>query len=120
VRLDSQLLPTDRWASEPAEHRKLGRRRFDDHFALGRDRRFSLTGNNRRVEVRFDRGYPSAQIYLPPAGMSGWLNTDFICIEPMTAPINALVHGVAPVATPSNSYAATFTISASRQSPERH
>jgi hypothetical protein len=38
------------------------------------------------VEVRFEQGYPVAQVYAPAEG-------DFICFEPMTAPTNALVTG---------------------------
>lgn len=108
ARLDDRLLPTGAWIREAVEDRLLGRRTFDDHYALGRDRRFSLTGRDRRIDVRFDHGYPFAQIYLPRAGAPGWLTTDFVCIEPMAAPINALVDG----ATPATPHTAAFTVAA--------
>jgi galactose mutarotase-like enzyme len=111
-RLDATLLPTARTVSQPTESRALGSRTFDDHYALGRDRRFALTGGGRVVDVRFDRGYAHAQIYVPPHDMAGWLTTDFICIEPMTAPINALIDGGYPTATRSRPFTATFSIRA--------
>ncbi len=110
--LDDRLLPTRRNDREQAENRKLGRRTFDDHYALGRDRRFTLTGRDRRVDVRFDAGYRFAQIYLPPSGAPGWSTTDFICIEPMTAPINALIDGGYPTATRDTPFSASYTITA--------
>ena len=110
ARLDDHLLPTGTWRREPAEDRPLARRTFDDHYTLDRDRRFSLCGADRRIDVRFDRGYPFAQIYVPAAGAAGWLTTDFVCIEPMTAPINALLDGVAPT-TP---HTAVFRVAAHR------
>ncbi len=114
VRLDDRLLPTDGDELEAAEVRPLGSRTFDDHYTLGRDRRFSIAGRDRRVDVRFDEGYGYAQLYVPPQGMPGWSTTDFVCIEPMTAPTNALLDGGAARATRANPYAATFTIGASR------
>ncbi len=112
ARLDERLLPTGVDELEAAESRPLGSRTFDDHYALGRDRRFSIVGRDRRIDVRFDEGYGFAQIYVPPRDMPGWATTDFVCIEPMTAPINALLDGVAPLATRANPFAATFTIAA--------
>lgn len=117
--LDNRLLPTELAVREAEEERALGSRTFDDHYALGRDRRFTLRGGGRAIDVRFDAGYAYAQIYLPTPGApdeseapgdSGWLTTDFICIEPMTAPINALVVGGYPVATRSAPFSAAFTI----------
>lgn len=111
ARLDERLLPTGRWRHEPAEDRSLARRTFDDHYALGRDRRFTLTGADRHIDVRFDDGFPYAQIYVPAADASGWLNTDFICLEPMTATVNALADNIAP----SSPHTATFTVRVRRR-----
>ncbi len=112
VELDDVLLPTGRHRREASETRVLGRRTFDDHYDLGRDRRFTLAGRDRRIDLRFDAGYAHAQIYLPPIDASGWLTTDFICIEPMTAPINALVDGTHLRVSDDAPYSATFTIAA--------
>jgi galactose mutarotase-like enzyme len=115
--LDDRLLPTGIAVRQAEEERALGSRTFDDHYALGRDRRFTLGGGGRAIDVRFDAGYAYAQIYLPTpeaSGDSGWLTTDFICIEPMTAPINALVVGGYPVAARSAPFSAAFTIRSRR------
>ncbi len=111
--LDARLLPTGRTEPAPAEDRRLGRRTFDDHFALGADRRFALTGGGRTIHVGFDRGYRHAQLYVPPAATTaGDASTDFVCIEPMTAPVNALVAGGTARATRAAPYVARFTIAA--------
>ena len=48
--------------------------------------RFALWGNGRRIEVELVENYPFAQIFAPR-------DKEFIAIEPMTAPANALVRG---------------------------
>ena len=50
---------------------------------------FALEGGGRRIEVEFEAGYPVAQVYAPPG-------EDYVCFEPMTAPIDALVSGDGP------------------------
>lgn len=47
---------------------------------------FALSGGDRRLEVRFESGYPAAQIFAPG-------NDDVVGIEPMTAPTDALRRG---------------------------
>jgi galactose mutarotase-like enzyme len=117
VSLDDRLLPTGRSCEEPEWVGPLARRTFDDHYALGRDRRFTLTGHDRSVDMQFDRRFAFVQIYLPPSNAPGWSTTDFVCVEPMTAPVNALVDGGYAVATTDEPFAATFTISARRRDP---
>lgn len=114
VLLDAELLPTGCTRRLAAEQRALGRRTFDDHYALTRDRRCTLSGAGRRIDVRFDAGYPHLQLYVPPHDPDDADRTAFACIEPMTAPIDALVAGDTPHATRGNPYAATFTIAANR------
>jgi galactose mutarotase-like enzyme len=86
--LDSQQLPTG--AGEPltpgALDGALGARTFDDSFErlIGERPAFSVADATRRVELRFEAGYPVAQVFAPEG-------SDFICFEPMTAPVNALV-----------------------------
>lgn len=112
--LDDRLLPTGRTVAAPAEERLLGRRTFDDHSTLGADRRFALSGGGRRIDVRFDRGFGHAQLYVAPAA-PGHASTDFACIEPMTAPVNALVAGGFARATRAAPYTARFTIACGRE-----
>jgi galactose mutarotase-like enzyme len=85
--LDARSLPTG--AREPAriEPGPLGRRTFDDAFMAPTDGApFVLAGGARRVEVRFERGFPYAQIYAPA-------DDEVLAIEPMTAPTDALESG---------------------------
>ena len=88
-----------------AERAALGSRTFDDHYALGTDRRFSLSAGRRKVELRFGPTYPFAQLFVPARG-------DFAAIEPMTATIDALGHGSAPSVAPGETFRAWFTIGA--------
>jgi aldose 1-epimerase len=115
--LDERLLPTGRTVHEAVDDRVIGRRTFDDHYRLGRDRRFTLTGSDRSVDIRFDTGYRYAQVFLPPADAVGWSTTDFVCIEPMVAPINALIEGGYPTATRDTPFTASFAIAARATKP---
>lgn len=82
--LDERLLPTG--AEEPfsAQNAPLGDRVFDDGFALDGDATtLALSGGGRRIAVEFVEGYRWAQVYAPRGA-------DFVALEPMTAPSNAL------------------------------
>ena len=103
AQLDDRQLPTGVSAQEPAEDGPIAGRTLDDHYQLGRDRRFELVGGGRRLAVRFGPGYPFAQIWVPPG-------KDFAAIEPMTATVNALVDGTAPLVRPGSSFRATWQI----------
>ena len=105
LELDERRIPTGRETPERAEEAPLGMRSFDDLYALGRDRRLAIAGGARRVEVRFGSTYPFAQVYAPP-------DRNFVSLEPMTAPIDALVTGACPVVAPGDRFSATFTVSA--------
>jgi len=105
VELDAKGIPTGRSSAERAEREPLASRTFDDGYALGRDRRFALAGEGRRLEVRFGANYPFGQIFAPPG-------SPFVAIEPMTAPTNALVTGNCPVVRPGQRFTAAFTVSA--------
>src|SRR5439155_17532501 len=93
LELDRKAIPTGTSTREPAEEAPLGRPLFDDLYALGRDRVLALEGGGKRLEVRFGSGYPFAQVYAPPGKR-------FVALEPMTAPIDALVAGTCPVVRP--------------------
>ena len=61
------------------------------------------TGRGVHLDVEFDAGYPFGQLWVPPAAR-------FACIEPMTAPANALRTGDHATATPEEPYSATFAV----------
>jgi aldose 1-epimerase len=104
--LDERGIPTG--ASEPADVAagQLGERVFDDMFdQLADPAEFVLAGGGHRITVRFDTGYPVAQVYAPA-------DQDVICFEPMTAPTNALVSD-GPALTlvkPGGEYTARFSV----------
>ena len=85
--LAERSIPTGEEAPFPVFDGKLGDRAFDDGFALPDPRAFfSIAGSGRRITVEFIEGYRCAQVFAPPG-------QDYIAIEPMTAPANALVSG---------------------------
>jgi aldose 1-epimerase len=82
--LDRLGLPTGAREPRPAERFVLGRRTYDDLFAVdGGAARFAVSDGARRIVVEFEAGYPYAQIFAPP-------DQPVICFEPMTAPVDAL------------------------------
>jgi aldose 1-epimerase len=101
--LDARLLPTGPRTPQSAEDELVGTRAFDDCYELMDDRVLALTEAGRRLTVALDRGYSYLQVYAPPAA-------DFVCLEPMTAPINALVDGTCALVAPGGQYSAQFTV----------
>jgi aldose 1-epimerase len=65
----------------------LGALQFDDGFAL-EDERASLgiVGGGRRITIELVEGYRNAQVFAPR-------DKDFVALEPMTAPTDALISG---------------------------
>jgi aldose 1-epimerase len=106
ARLDERGIPTGETESFADGRGPLGERTFDDLFPeLCHPPEFLLRGDGRCLEVRFEQGYPVAQVYAPEG-------EDFICFEPMTAPTNALVTGERlHVIEPRGTYVARFSIS---------
>jgi aldose 1-epimerase len=104
-------LPVDNWGlptgdTEPWEagSHPLKTQTFDDGFdEVARGAVFAISGGDRRIEVRFDDGYPAAQIFAPATD-------DVVGIEPMTAPTDALRRGKYRVAVPGRPATASFTI----------
>jgi galactose mutarotase-like enzyme len=87
----------------------LGDRTFDDSYDRLADGvpRFVLADARRRVEMAFLAGYNITQIYTPDGA-------DFICFEPMTAPVNALRSGQGlRFAQPGSDFTAVFRVSVS-------
>lgn len=106
VLLDDRNLPTGAVEAEPAEEGPLGDRTFDDHYALRDrpgDRRLAVAGGGRRVVLEVGHGYRYAQVFAPPG-------EDHVCLEPMTAPVNALVDGGYATVPPGGSFTARFTL----------
>jgi galactose mutarotase-like enzyme len=105
IGLDSRGIPSGGVEPAAAENEPLGKRAFDDLFKLGDDRRFSLEGGGRRIDLAFDESYPYLQVFAPPG-------ESFVAIEPMAAATDALVQGGAPTVKPGQEFAASFTVSA--------
>ena len=98
-------IPTGEETSVPALDAKLGGRAFDDGFAL-RDAHafFFIAGNGRLITIEFVEGYPYAQVFAPR-------DKDYIAIEPMTAPTNALLSGGGlRLVEPGDKFRATFRV----------
>lgn len=110
--LDARMLPTGTATDESATSVALGapddpdRVTFDDAYRLDDDRVLAVEGGGHRVTAAFDANFPYAQVYAP-AGQS------LACLEPMTAPIDALVRGDHPVVAAGTSWSATFTLAVS-------
>lgn len=87
LELDARSIPTGRVEDVRFETAPLGDRTFDDGYTgIAAPGIFAIEGGGRRLEVELDEGFPFVQVFAP-AG------SDFVCIEPMTAPANALVRG---------------------------
>jgi aldose 1-epimerase len=106
--LDGRGIPTGPSEAVAIEPGPLGDRTYDDHFLeLDDPPTFVLLGGGRRIEVEFGDGYPYAQVYAP----LGTGDEPYVCFEPMTAPVNALVSGdgLRSVA-PGGSFRADFSV----------
>ena len=102
--LDRLGLTTGEEVDEPAERAPSGARRFDDLYALGRDRRLALLDDDGHgIELCCESGYPCAQVWVPPG-------RTYAALEPMAAPTNALVTGSAPSVRPDDRFTARFTL----------
>jgi aldose 1-epimerase len=103
--LDGLGLPTGAHRDEPADERALAHRTFDDGFdQLAPGAWFGLRDAHRRIRLRLLDGYPVAQVYAPASA-------DVVSLEPMTAPVNALVSGRGlRCAAPGEEFRATFAI----------
>jgi len=106
--LDDHGLPTGKTEAVEVEPEPLGDRTYDDHFvALERPAVFAVEGGGRRIELKLGQGYPFAQVYAP----DGTEEEPYICFEPMTAPVNALVSGEGLRSVPpGGSFRAEFSV----------
>ena len=87
VLVDELGLPTGGHTRVDPERGPLGERTFDDCFdRLEAGRPFVADGEHERLSVLLGDGYPVAQVFAPPG-------KGFVCFEPMTATLDALVTG---------------------------
>jgi aldose 1-epimerase len=102
--LDERGLPTGETTPQPQKSELLGDNAFDDAYDQVIDGAvFAVSGGGRRLEVRFERGYPATQIFAP-------LAEDVVCFEPMTAPTDALRRGGYRCARPGEPAVTQFSI----------
>ena len=109
--VDERMIPTGatvdcpRCARRPARGPDLRHRLYRLHGVVPE---FSLADERRRLALTFVSGYPVAQVYAPE-------DSQFICYEPMTAPIDALISGDGlNWVAPGEEFEAIFTIAVSR------
>jgi galactose mutarotase-like enzyme len=85
----------------PGDSAPLGDRVFDDAFEDNEPGAVLGVGT---IRVVFDEGYPVAQVFAPS-------NCDVVSLEPMTAPVNALVSGRGlRVVEPGGTFCARFSV----------
>jgi galactose mutarotase-like enzyme len=112
LEVDEHTIPTGRRTHQDPTVVALARATFDDHYALGRHRQFSISARNTALTLRFDAHYPYAQLFVPP-------RRAMLSIEPMTAEIDALNRGGAPMVEPGDRFRASFSIVRSTTSSRR-
>ena len=103
--LDQRGIPTGERSSFDGFDAPLGALHFDDGFVL-REQPAALTlaGGGRRISVELLDGFGYAQVFAPKDG-------DYVALEPMTAPTNALVTGNGlHVVEPGGAFRAAFRI----------
>ncbi len=85
----------------------LGERTFDTSYPVvrGEQPEFVIADERRRLTLKHVSGYPVTQVYAPE-------RSQFICYEPMTAPVDALISGDGlRWAQPGEDFEAIFPIS---------
>jgi galactose mutarotase-like enzyme len=81
---DDLLIPTGATELVDAITGPIGERIWDDGFdELGEAERFEVRAGRGGIAVEFLEGYPIAQVFAPPG-------EDYLCLEPMSAPADAL------------------------------
>ena len=107
IDVDDRVIPTGVRTPQPEQRELIGSRTFDDHYALGRDRTFSISAHGRALTLDFDDNYPYAQLWVPA-------RRQHLSIEPMTAEIDALGRALAPIVESGDCFRASFTIAIDR------
>jgi galactose mutarotase-like enzyme len=102
--LDGRGIPTGASEAERAEAEPVGRRHFDDLYALGRSRRLGFAAaDGTAIELRSGPTYPYAQVWVPPG-------RTFAALEPMAAPTDALGRSETPLVAPGDAFTARFEL----------
>jgi aldose 1-epimerase len=103
--LDEKGIPTGEEEPFVGLDTSLGELDLDDGFELLDEKEtLSIAGAGRRIAVEWLEGYRYAQIYAPK-------NKEYVAIEPMTAPTNALASGQGlRIVEPGGTFRAGFKI----------
>jgi aldose 1-epimerase len=103
--LDSRGIPTGAEESFGPIDAVLGDKSYDDGFAvLDKQPSFTLSGGGQTITVTFFEGFSYAQVFAP----SG---KEFVALEPMTAPTNALASGKGlRILEPGGEFRASFRV----------
>lgn len=102
--VDSRGIPTGEQDDWDARDVPLASITYDDGFGNVPDGGvFALQGGDRRIVVRFETGYPAAQLFAPGTD-------ELIAIEPMAAPTDSLRSGGYRCALPGEPATARFSI----------
>lgn len=102
--VDSRGIPTGEHDEWDARDEPLASITYDDGFDNVPDGAvFTLEGGDRRIVVRFETGYPAAQLFAPGTD-------DLIAIEPMAAPTDSLRSGGYRSAVPGESETLRFSV----------
>ena len=81
------MIPTGARESVSPGALRLGDKSWDDPFVtLAPPAHFIVSSRVRTIAIDFLEGYGYAQVYSPS-------DAGFVCVEPMTAPTNALASG---------------------------
>jgi galactose mutarotase-like enzyme len=104
-------LPVDNWGIPTGQHEEwngatepLRTVTYDDGFDnVAEGAVFTLSGGDRRVDVKFEKGYPAAQLFAPKSD-------NIVAIEPMAAPTDSLRRGTYRYAVPGKPDTARFSI----------
>src|SRR5206468_6822383 len=103
--LDGRGIPTGAESLFEGFEGALGQAAFDDGFALpGEGLSLSVAGAGLRITMELVAGYRYAQVFAPA-------DKDYVALEPMTAPANALGSGRGlRLVEPGGTFRATFRI----------
>jgi galactose mutarotase-like enzyme len=102
--VDRRGIPADGSVQEPEESDPIGSRTFDDLYELSPDRLVELRHGSAAISLALDEKYPFLQVFVPPGRR-------FVCLEPMTAPVDALRSGRCPLVRPGDEFEARFSAS---------
>ncbi len=104
VALDQFGIPTGDANYEEAESSPVAKRTFDDLYKIRQGRHLAIEMGELGLEMHCGPGYEYFQVWVPPG-------REFLALEPMVAPTNALIDGTAPLVSPGETYSALFKVS---------